>query len=168
MKSIYYKIDPCPLGYILIAMTERGLCAIFLDDDPDFLVTELKNRFPAAKLNQANKEHEHLVSRVINLIETPGPCSDLPLDLQGSQFAQKVWRALQKVPVGSTASYKDIANKIGQPKSSRAVARACATNKLAVVIPCHRIVKSDGSLSGYRWGVARKRQLLTNEKVVIE
>jgi AraC family transcriptional regulator of adaptative response/methylated-DNA-[protein]-cysteine methyltransferase len=151
------------LGWILVAKSEKGVCAILLGDDPDALIHDLQDRFPRARLIGGDAEFETLIASVVGLIEAPGLGLDLPLDIRGTAFQQRVWAALRKIPPGTTATYGDIARRIGAPKSIRAVAGACAANALAVAIPCHRIVKSDGALSGYRWGVERKRALLDRE-----
>lgn len=162
--EIRFAVGECSLGSILVAQSERGVCAILLGDDPDELARGLQDRFPRADLIGGDAEFERLVAKVVGFVEAPALGLDLPLDVRGTAFQQRVWQALRKIPVGSTASYADIASRIGSPGSVRAVARACAANSLAVAIPCHRVVRSDGSLSGYRWGVERKRALLEKEK----
>ncbi len=161
--EIRFAAGECSLGSILVAATSIGVCAILLGDDPEALVHNLEERFPRAELIGADPEFEHLVARVVGLVEAPGLGLDLPLDIRGTAFQRRVWQALRDIPAGSTASYSDIAKAIGRPQSARAVARACAGNSLAVAIPCHRVVRSDGDLSGYRWGVERKRALLDRE-----
>lgn len=161
--DIRFAVGQCSLGAILVARSERGVCAILLGDDPNQLLEQLQDKFPRANLLGADADFERLVARVVGLIEAPAIGLDLPLDLRGTAFQERVWQALQSIPAGSTASYAEIAQRIGAPKSMRAVAQACAANCLAVAIPCHRVVRSDGSLSGYRWGVERKRQLLERE-----
>lgn len=161
--EIRFAVGECSLGSILVATSERGVCAILLGDDPDALARELQDRFPRAGLIGGDKEFEQLVARVVGFVETPRVGLDLPLDVRGTAFQQRVWQALRKIPAGSTASYADIAKRIGSPKSVRAVAQACAANTLAVAIPCHRVVRNDGALSGHRWGVERKRALLERE-----
>jgi AraC family transcriptional regulator of adaptative response/methylated-DNA-[protein]-cysteine methyltransferase len=161
--EIRFAIGECSLGSILVATSERGVCAILLGDDPDALARELQDRFPRADLIGGDKEFEQLVARVVGFVETPRLGLDLPLDVRGTAFQQRVWQALRKIPAGSTVSYADIARRIGSPQSVRAVAQACAANTLAVAIPCHRVVRNDGALSGYRWGVERKRALLERE-----
>lgn len=145
------------------AQSERGVCAIALGDDPDALARELQDRFPQARLIGGDPAFEQLVARVVGFVEAPGVGLDLPLDVRGTAFQQRVWQALRDIPPGSTASYAEIAERIGSPKSVRAVAQACGANALAVAIPCHRVVRSDGALSGYRWGVERKSALLKRE-----
>jgi AraC family transcriptional regulator, regulatory protein of adaptative response / methylated-DNA-[protein]-cysteine methyltransferase len=161
--SIRFALGECSLGAILVAATDRGVCAIMLGDDPDDLVREFQDRFRNAELIGGDKKFEKLVARVVGFVEAPGLGLDLPLDMLGTAFQKRVWQALRKIPPGSTASYKEIAERIGSPKAARAVAGACASNNIAVAIPCHRVVRNDGSLSGYRWGVARKRSLLDRE-----
>lgn len=162
--GIRFAIGRCSLGEILVAATDRGLCAISLGDDPDQLARDLEDRFPRAELIAGDRDFDQWVARVVGLVESPGTGLDLPLDIRGTAFQQKVWEALRAIPPGETASYAEIARQIGQPTASRAVAAACAANPLAVAIPCHRVVRRDGGLSGYRWGVARKRVLLDREK----
>lgn len=161
--EIRFAVGECSLGSILVAKSEKGVCAILLGDDPDLLVRDLQDRFPRARLIGGDAEFEGLVGRVVGLIEAPELGLDLPLDIRGTAFQQRVWAALREIPAGTTATYSEIARKIGAPKSVRAVAGACAANALAVAIPCHRVVKSDGALSGYRWGVERKRVLIDRE-----
>lgn len=161
--QIRFAIGECSLGSILVAASKRGVCAILLGDDPDALARDLQDKFPRAHLIGGDKDFEQLVATVVGFVEAPRLGLDLPLDVRGTAFQQRVWEALRKIPVGSTASYAEIANRIGSPKSARAVAQACAANALAVAIPCHRVVRHDGVLSGYRWGVERKRTLLERE-----
>jgi AraC family transcriptional regulator of adaptative response/methylated-DNA-[protein]-cysteine methyltransferase len=161
--DIRFAVGQCSLGAILVAQSNRGVCAILLGDDPDALVHDLQDKFPRANLIGADHDFEQLIAKVVGFIEAPAIGLDLPLDLRGTAFQERVWMALQEIPVGSTASYAEIAQRIGAPKSFRAVAQACGANSLAVAIPCHRVVRSDGNLSGYRWGVERKRQLLERE-----
>lgn len=161
--EIRFAIGQCSLGAILVAQTTRGVCAILMGDDPEALAHDLQDRFPAATLIGGDAAFEQVVAKVVGLVETPGIGIDLPLDIRGTAFQRRVWEALQAIPAGKTASYTEIAERIGAPKAVRAVAGACAANALAVAIPCHRVVRSDGSLSGYRWGVERKRSLLERE-----
>ena len=161
--DIRFAVGECSLGSILVAQSERGICAIFLGDDPDALVRELQDQFPNANLIGGDAGFEQLVAKVVGVVEAPERGLDLPLDVRGTAFQQRVWQSLRKIPAGSTASYTDVAKLIGSPRSVRAVAQACGANKLAVVIPCHRVVRNDGALSGYRWGVERKRALLEKE-----
>jgi AraC family transcriptional regulator of adaptative response/methylated-DNA-[protein]-cysteine methyltransferase len=161
--DIRFAVGQCSLGAILVAQSNRGVCAILLGDDPDALVHDLQDKFPRANLIGADHDFEQLIAKVVGFIEAPAIGLDLPLDLRGTVFQERVWMALREIPAGSTASYAEIAQRIGAPKSFRAVAQACGANSLAVAIPCHRVVRSDGNLSGYRWGVERKRQLLERE-----
>jgi AraC family transcriptional regulator of adaptative response/methylated-DNA-[protein]-cysteine methyltransferase len=162
--EIRFAVGECSLGSILVARSERGVCAILLGNDPDALARELQDRFPRASLIGADAAFEDLVARVVGLVEAPRIGLDLPLDVRGTAFQQRVWRVLREIPAGSTLSYREVARRIGAPRAVRAVAHACATNPLAVAIPCHRVVRSDGGLAGYRWGVERKRTLLQREK----
>ncbi|WP_223529664.1 bifunctional DNA-binding transcriptional regulator/O6-methylguanine-DNA methyltransferase Ada [Pseudomonas sp. GL-R-19] len=162
-NDIRFAVGQCSLGAILVAQSERGVCAILLGDDPHQLVCDLQDKFRRANLIGADHEFEQLIARVVGFIEAPAIGLDLPLDVRGTVFQERVWQALREIPVGSTASYADVAQRIGSPKAVRAVAQACGANSLAVAIPCHRVVRSDGNLSGYRWGVERKRQLLERE-----
>jgi AraC family transcriptional regulator of adaptative response/methylated-DNA-[protein]-cysteine methyltransferase len=161
--EIRFAVGECSLGSILVAQSERGVCAILLGDDPEALVRDLENRFPKATLIGGDAEFEKLVAQVIGFVEAPRLGLNLPLDVRGTAFQQRVWHALRAIPPGTSASYTEIAKRIGSPKSVRAVAQACAANSLAVAIPCHRVVRTDGGLSGYRWGVERKRALLERE-----
>ena len=161
---IQFAVGECSLGSILVARSARGVCAILLGDDPDVLARELQDRFPRAELIGDEIGFETLVARVVGLVETPAHGLDLPLDVRGTAFQQRVWQALCRIPSGETASYAEVARRIGAPRSARAVAQACGANALAVAIPCHRVVRNDGALSGYRWGVERKRALLEREK----
>nr|WP_189421181.1 bifunctional DNA-binding transcriptional regulator/O6-methylguanine-DNA methyltransferase Ada [Cellvibrio zantedeschiae] len=162
--EIYFALGECSLGSVLVAQSERGICAIALGDDPDVLLQELQTQFAHARLIGGDKNYEATVAQVIGFIEQPRANFDLPLDIRGTVFQQKVWQALQKIAPGQTLSYSELAMLIGSPKASRAVASACAANVLAVAIPCHRIVRNNGDLSGYRWGVERKRKLLELER----
>jgi len=161
--QIRFAVGQTSLGAILVAATDKGVCAIQFGEDPDALVRGLQDRFPKAELIGADADFEALVARVVGMVEGAADAGDLPLDIQGTAFQERVWRALRDIPKGSTASYADVAARIGAPKAVRAVAQACAANPTAVVIPCHRVVRSDGALSGYRWGVERKRALLQRE-----
>lgn len=164
VATIRYSVGSCSLGAVLVAATEKGVCAIFLGDDPGALVHELEARFPRAHLVGGDLAFDALVSRVAAFVDTPGGRLPLPMDVQGTAFQQKVWQELCQIPLGSTRSYSEVAQAIGEPHAVRAVAAACAANKMAVAIPCHRVVSSDGSLSGYRWGVSRKAKLLQSER----
>ncbi len=161
--QIRFAIGQCSLGAILVAQSDRGVCAILIGDDPDTLAHELQDRFPKAQLIGGDRAFEWLVARVVGFVEAPRIGLDLPLDVRGTAFQQRVWQALRDIPAGRTANYTEIAARIGAPTAARAVAQACAANALAVAIPCHRVVRSDGALSGYRWGVERKRALLERE-----
>jgi AraC family transcriptional regulator, regulatory protein of adaptative response / methylated-DNA-[protein]-cysteine methyltransferase len=161
--DIRFAIGECSLGAILVAASEIGVCAILIGDDPDALAHDLKDRFPRAKLIGGDAAFERLVAKVVGLVEAPAVGLDLPLDVRGTAFQQRVWQALRDIPAGRTLSYADLARRIGAPKSVRAVAQACGANPLAVAIPCHRVVRNDGALAGYRWGVERKRTLLERE-----
>jgi AraC family transcriptional regulator, regulatory protein of adaptative response / methylated-DNA-[protein]-cysteine methyltransferase len=161
--AIRFAIGQCALGAILVAQSERGICAITLGDDPEALARELQDRFPQARLIGGDADFERVVAQVVGFVEAPGVGLDLPLDVRGTAFQQRVWQALRQVPPGQTVSYTEIAQRIGAPQSVRAVAQACGANALAVAIPCHRVVRHDGALSGYRWGVERKRSLLERE-----
>ena len=151
------------LGWVLVAATDRGVCAIDLGDGPDELRSSFRRRFPKAEMVESDRPFESWVRRVVSWIETPSGGLSLPLDIQGTAFQQRVWRALQDIPVGSKVSYAEIARRVGQPKAARAVAHACASNSLAIAIPCHRVMRGDGDLAGYRWGLERKRALLARE-----
>jgi len=161
--QIRFAVGECSLGSILVARSAKGVCAILLGDDPDLLARELQDRFPRAEFIGADAEFEKLVAKIVGFVEAPALGLDLPLDVRGTAFQQRVWQALRKIPAGSTVSYSTIAQRIGAPKSVRAVAQACAANSIALAIPCHRVVRHDGGLSGYRWGVERKRVLLERE-----
>jgi AraC family transcriptional regulator, regulatory protein of adaptative response / methylated-DNA-[protein]-cysteine methyltransferase len=163
-EEIKFAVGQTSLGVILVASSQKGVASILLGDDPEELVRNLQDRFPRARLVGADREYEALVARVVGLVERPRIGGlNLPLDIRGTAFQQRVWRALQEIPVGETVSYAEVARRIGSPKAARAVASACAANKLAVAIPCHRVIRNDGSLSGYAWGVERRRVLLDRE-----
>jgi len=161
--DIFFAISECSLGSILVAQSKKGVCAILIGDDPQLLARDPQDRFPKANLIGDASGYQDLIAKVVGLIEKPHVCVGLPLDIRGTAFQQRVWKALQRIPLGSTATYSEIAAKIGMPKATRAVAQACGANALAVAIPCHRVIRNDGSLSGYRWGVERKRVLLERE-----
>jgi AraC family transcriptional regulator of adaptative response/methylated-DNA-[protein]-cysteine methyltransferase len=162
-EEIRFAVGQTSLGAILVASSKKGVAAILLGDDPDKLVRNLQDRFPKAHLVGADRDYEALVARIVGLVETPAIGLDLPLDVRGTAFQQRVWNALKEVPAGGTVSYAEVARRIGSPKAVRGVAAACAANNLAVAIPCHRVVRSDGSPSGYAWGVERMRALLDRE-----
>jgi AraC family transcriptional regulator, regulatory protein of adaptative response / methylated-DNA-[protein]-cysteine methyltransferase len=161
--EISFAVGASSLGAVLVATTERGICAILLGDRPDTLERELRNRFPTAAPTPGGPELDSLAARVAAIVDAPALGLDMPLDVSGTPFQRRVWQALRQIPPGATASYAEVAAGIGAPDSVRAVAAACAANVLAVAIPCHRVVRSDGSLSGYRWGTERKRALLARE-----
>jgi AraC family transcriptional regulator of adaptative response/methylated-DNA-[protein]-cysteine methyltransferase len=162
-EQIRFAIAECSLGPILVASTAQGICAILIDDDPDFLVKDLQDRFPRAELIGAEPEYEQVVSRVVGMVERPAVGLDLPLDVRGTAFQQRVWQVLRAIPSGRRVTYAELAELAGVPRGARAVASACAANAIAVAIPCHRVVRNDGSISGYRWGVDRKAELLNRE-----
>jgi len=161
--DIQFAVGACSLGAILVAESHRGICAILLGDDPELLVQDLQDRFPQAQLRGGEPDFEQRVAQVVGLVEAPAIGLDLPLDIRGTAFQQRVWQALRAIPAGRTLSYSELAVAIGSPRAVRAVASACAANALAVAIPCHRIIRQDGALSGYRWGIERKRELLARE-----
>ena len=165
-EEIRYALARCYLGGVAVAATERGICAIELGDDENSPITRLEACFPKANLRAADADFSATIERVVQLLEEPDRGLDLPLDIRGTAFQQRVWHAIQAIPPGETASYAELAQHIGEPKATRAVAQACGANKIAVAIPCHRVVRADGGLSGYRWGVERKRELLDREKQV--
>jgi AraC family transcriptional regulator, regulatory protein of adaptative response / methylated-DNA-[protein]-cysteine methyltransferase len=162
-STIRYGIAESTLGTVLVATSDAGVCAILLGDDESALRTDLAQRFPASTLTEDGTPLDGLMTEVLRLIEQPRRGLDRPLDVRGTTFQRKVWKALRAIPAGATASYADIARRVGEPQAVRAVAQACAANSIAVAIPCHRVVRSDGALSGYRWGVNRKRSLLQRE-----
>ncbi len=163
--TIHYGVAECILGWIIIAATDRGICAIEFGDDPAMLPRQLQDRFPKATVTKAGSGFTSLIEEVVKFIKAPQDNFNLPLDIQGTAFQQQVWNILRQIEPGQTMSYTEVAEKIGNPNAVRAVATACASNKLAVVIPCHRVISKDGKLSGYRWGVERKKLLLDNEKI---
>lgn len=162
-ETVRFAMGQTSLGAILVAATEKGIVAIQFADDPEPLLKDLQDRFPKAQLIGDDPDFGQMVVEVVGRVENPSQGLDLPLDVRGTAFQQRVWQALRDIPIGETASYSEIARRIGAPKAVRAVAGACAANDIAVAIPCHRVVRTDGSLSGYRWGVARKRALLDRE-----
>jgi AraC family transcriptional regulator of adaptative response/methylated-DNA-[protein]-cysteine methyltransferase len=163
-EAIRFAVGACSLGAILVAATGKGICAILIGDDPELLVRDLQDRFPKAELRGAEADFEQTVAQVVGFVEAPRLGLDLPLDVRGTAFQQRVWQALRAIPAGSTVSYAELAARVGLPSGARAVAGACAANPVAVAIPCHRVVRNDGALSGYRWGVERKRSLLERER----
>lgn len=161
--QIHFAVGTCSLGHVLVAQSEKGICALLLGDDPQVLLVDLQERFPHAELIGGDQAFEQTVAQVIALVDEPGSGFDLPLDIRGTAFQQRVWQVLQQIPAGETISYSELAQRVGAPRAVRAVASACAANALAVVIPCHRVVRSDGGLSGYRWGLERKQILINKE-----
>lgn len=162
-QVIHYGVGKSSLGFILVASSAKGVCAILLGDEPATLAQDLRNRFPQAQLIGGDRDYERVIAQVVGFVEAPRLGWQLPLDVRGTAFQQRVWQALRTIPAGHTTNYAEVAQRIGSPKAVRAVAGACAANALAVAIPCHRVVRTDGSLSGYRWGVERKRRLLELE-----
>jgi O-6-methylguanine DNA methyltransferase len=161
--EIRFAVGQTSIGAILVASSAKGVASILLGDDPEALIRSLQDRFPKAWLIGADRDYESLVARVVGLVEIPGRDLDLPLDVRGTAFQRRVWHALQQIPAGKQVTYAEVARRIGSPNAVRAVAGACAANNLAVAIPCHRVVRTDGSLSGYAWGVERKRALIARE-----
>jgi AraC family transcriptional regulator of adaptative response/methylated-DNA-[protein]-cysteine methyltransferase len=166
-EEIRFAIGQSSLGAILVASSSKGVVAILIGDDPNKLARDLQDRFPKAKFIGGDRAYESIVAQAVGMVEAPGIGLNLPLDVRGTAFQQRVWQALQKIPVGRTVSYSDVAAQIGAPKAVRAVASACAANNIAVAIPCHRVVRSDGSLANYAWGVERKGKLLATEGISI-
>ncbi|WP_171207891.1 MULTISPECIES: bifunctional DNA-binding transcriptional regulator/O6-methylguanine-DNA methyltransferase Ada [unclassified Ruegeria] len=162
---ILFAIGESSLGSVLVASTEKGVCALLFGDTPEQVLEDLQSRFPNADLIGDDQNYQQVIGHVIRFVDDPSRGFDLPLDIRGTAFQQRVWEALRDIPAGTTASYRDIAAKIGAPNSFRAVAQACGANNIAVAVPCHRVVHTDGGLSGYRWGIARKRSLLKREAV---
>jgi AraC family transcriptional regulator of adaptative response/methylated-DNA-[protein]-cysteine methyltransferase len=162
-EAIRFAVAACSLGALLVAATDKGICSILLGDDPDALVRDLQDRFPKAELLGAEREFEATVAQVVAFVEAPRIGLDLPLDVRGTAFQQRVWQALRSIPAGRTVGYAALAAQLGMPQGARAVAGACAANPVAVAIPCHRVVRNDGAISGYRWGVERKKALLERE-----
>jgi AraC family transcriptional regulator of adaptative response/methylated-DNA-[protein]-cysteine methyltransferase len=167
MHVVRFVVTPYSLGSMLVAASDAGICAITFGDDAQELLEHLQKKFPTSELIDGGKALEKLAKNVLAFVEEPTREFSVPLDLRGTAFQQSVWKALKKIPVGTTATYADIARTIGHPKAVRAVAQACGANPVAVAIPCHRVVRSDGSLSGYRWGVERKAELLRREQIRI-
>ena len=166
VDEMQVAIAASSLGLVLVARSEKGIAAVLLGDDRDVLYRDFERRFPGAESREADATLAALAAEVVRCVESPAHELDAPLDLRGTEFQRRVWRALREIPAGSTATYADIAIRIGLPKSARAVAQACGANAIAVLVPCHRIVRSDGDLAGYRWGVERKRALLAREAAV--
>jgi len=166
--KINYTIVESALGYLLVAATDKGVCMVRLGDTAAALESDLQKEFAAAKIGRNNKELEKAVTQILDHLAGKQPRLDLPLDIQATAFQRQVWEALRSIPYGATRSYSQIAKEIGQPKAVRAVARACATNPVALVIPCHRVIREDRSLGGYRWGLERKKKLLEKEGAASE
>jgi AraC family transcriptional regulator of adaptative response/methylated-DNA-[protein]-cysteine methyltransferase len=162
-EELRFAIGACSLGAILTASSAKGIAAILLGDEPEALLRELQDSFPNARFIGADSGYEAMVAKIVGMVEAPHLAADLPLDIRGTAFQQRVWQALMQIPAGTTATYAEIAASIGAPSASRAVAGACAANRLAVAIPCHRVVRTDGAISGYRWGIDRKRRLIKTE-----
>jgi len=163
-ETLHFALGECALGTILVASSARGIAAIDLGDDPLLMVRMLQDRFPHAELIGDDAAYQGVVANVVGLIEAPGLARELPLDIRGTVFQQQVWQVLRRIPPGQTLTYAEVARLVGRPGGGRAVAAACAANPLAVAIPCHRVVREDGSLWGYRWGIARKEALLKRER----
>jgi AraC family transcriptional regulator of adaptative response/methylated-DNA-[protein]-cysteine methyltransferase len=163
-EQLRFAVGETIFGSILVASSAKGVAAILLGDDPEALLRDLQDRFPQASLIGADADYEAVVAKVVGFVEAPQVGLDLPLDVRGTAFQQRVWQALRAIPAGETLSYAEVARRIGAPSATRAVAGACASNRLAVAIPCHRVVRNDGALSGYAWGVERKRALLDRER----
>ena len=161
--TVHYTVVPVTLGLLLVAVTERGICGVSLGDAEEPLVAALRAELPAAELVRATDARDRLVDSVVAHVEGRASGDELPLDVRATAFQWQVWRALQRIPEGATRTYQEIARELGQPSAARAVARACASNRVAILIPCHRVVRGDGGLGGYRWGVARKAALLARE-----
>lgn len=162
-ETVRHAVARSSLGLVLVAGTARGICAIEFGDTEDDLVAALRDRLPSAVLEPADAEFHIWLKTVLSFIETPEKGLDLPLDIRGTAFQQRVWAALRAIPPGTTVTYSELARKLGTPSATRAIARACASNRIAVAIPCHRVVRTDGNLAGYRWGLERKRALLDRE-----
>src|SRR5450755_4165138 len=161
---IGYTVAPCPLGNLLVAATDKGLCAVRLGDDERALVRGVRDEFPSAQVAPADRKLRGYVAEIVRHLRGRQPHLDLPLDVRATAFQRRVWQALQRIPYGETRSYGAVARTIGRPTAARAVARACATNPVALAVPCHRVVREDGALGGYRWGIERKRALLAVER----
>lgn len=166
-SMLAFEIGTCALGRVLVAATPQGIAAILLGDDADALVRDLERRFKAATLASGDAVLADTTEKVVGLVENPAASLDLPLDMRGTPFQRRVWEALRQIPAGTTATYRQIAETVGMPMAVRAVATACAANHLAVAVPCHRVVRMDGSLGGYRWGIERKQELLSRERAAL-
>jgi AraC family transcriptional regulator of adaptative response/methylated-DNA-[protein]-cysteine methyltransferase len=166
--KIGYTVAKSPLGKVLVAATERGVSAVYLGDAESTLIAELREEYPRAEIAPAADSFQRWVREIVQRIEGKQPRLELPLDLQATAFQRRVWQELQRIPRGRTRTYSQVARSLGQPKAVRAVARACATNPVSIVVPCHRVIREDGTLAGYRWGVSRKEQLLAQERAAAE
>ena len=166
--KIEYTIAKSPLGKVLVAATERGVSAVYLGDAQNKLVAELREEYPRAEIAPATGSAQRWVREIVQRIEGKPARVDLPLDLQATAFQRRVWQELQRIPRGTTRTYSQVARALGSPKSVRAVARACATNPVSIVVPCHRVIRADGNLAGYRWGLSRKEQLLATERAATD
>jgi AraC family transcriptional regulator of adaptative response/methylated-DNA-[protein]-cysteine methyltransferase len=162
--KIAYTIAKSPLGKVLVGATEKGVSAVYLGDSNEKLVSALREEYPRADLVPAPENYERWVKEIVQRIDGQQPHMEVPLDLQATAFQRRVWQELQKIPRGSTRTYSQVAKAVGNPRAVRAVARACATNPVSIVVPCHRVVREDGKLAGYRWGLGRKEELLAKEK----
>lgn len=162
--QIGYSFAKSPLGKVLVAATERGVSAVYLGDSESALINELREEYPKAQIAPAKDSFQRWVGEIVERIEGKAPRVELPLDLQATAFQRRVWKELQRIPRGRTRTYAQVARSLGQPKAMRAVARACATNPVSIVVPCHRVIREDGALAGYRWGLSRKEQLLERER----
>ena len=162
--KIGYAITKSTLGKVLVAATDRGVSAVYLGDADAKLIQELKDEYPRAEITEAADSFERWVKEIVQRVEGKPPRMELPLDLQATAFQRRVWQELQRIPSGTTRTYSQVARALGNPKAVRAVARACATNPVSIVVPCHRVIREDGSLAGYRWGLSRKGQLLAQER----
>jgi AraC family transcriptional regulator of adaptative response/methylated-DNA-[protein]-cysteine methyltransferase len=166
--KIGYTVAKSTLGRVLVAATERGVSAVYLGDAASALIAELRKEYPRAEIAPARDSYQKWVREIVQRTEGQEPRLELPLDLQATAFQRRVWQELQRIPRGRTRTYSQVARSLGQPKAVRAVARACATNPVSIVVPCHRVIREDGALAGYRWGLSRKEQLLTKERAVAE
>lgn len=166
--SIIYAIAPCPLGYLLVAMTEKGICAVKLGDEAEKLEHTLNQEFQQAHIIRDDKSHKDWIQSILDLIAGDETHLDLPIDIRGTAFQKQVWQALQKIPYGETSTYADIASDISKPHAVRAVGNACGSNPIAVIVPCHRVLRSDSGLGGYHWGIERKQKLLLQERIEID
>lgn len=161
---ITYTVARCSLGRVLVAFTDRGICAVYMGDDAARLTSELLKEYPHAEIHRGNGKQAQWVRAIVRHTRGPGARLDLPTDVAATAFQRRVWKALQSIPPGTTRTYKEVARSLGRASAARAVARACATNPTALIVPCHRVVRTDGSLGGYRWGLERKKRLLDQER----